>query len=101
MAKNQVLFREVNERIQQAAERADFQGPTVFICECGREDCAEPIEVSLDEYEHIRAEPTRFAIVPNHAITDVERILERRDRYMIVEKIERAGQIAREHDPRA
>lgn len=101
VAKNEVLFREVNERIQEAAERADFEGPTVFICECGREDCADPIELSLEEYEHVRAEATRFTIAPSHAMEDVERIVERYDRYMVVEKMERAAEIAREHDPRA
>lgn len=101
VAKNEVLFREVNERIQEAAQRADFPGPTLFICECGREECAEPIELSLEDYELVRAEATRFAIATSHAIEDVERVVECRDRYMVVEKIERAAEIARENDPRS
>jgi AraC-like DNA-binding protein len=100
VAKNEVLFREVNERIQEAARRADFQGPTVFVCECGREDCAEPIELSLEQYERVRAEPTRFAIATSHAIADVERVVEQFDRFMVVEKLELAADIARETDPR-
>ena len=101
VAKNEVLFREVNERIQEAARRADFQGPTVFICECGREECAEPIELTLQEYEDVRSEATRFAIASNHAIEDVEHVVERHGRYVVVEKIERAAEIAQENDPRS
>jgi hypothetical protein len=100
VAKNQVLFREVNERIHEAAERADFAGPTVFVCECGSEDCAESIELGMDEYERIRSEATRFAIATSHVIEDVEQVVERHADHLVVEKVERAAEIAREHDPR-
>jgi hypothetical protein len=100
VAKNEVLFREVNERIGQAAERAGFAGPMVFVCECGDADCAETIEVTLDEYEAARSQPTLFLIALDHELQS-ERLLERNERYAIAEKVGEAAAIAQRHDPRA
>ena len=96
-----MLFREVNERIREAAERANFPGPTVFVCECGREDCSEPIELTLEEYEDVRAFATRFAVAPGHELTEYESVVDRRDRFAIVDKEDRAGEVAEQNDPRA
>jgi hypothetical protein len=100
VAKNEVLFREVNERIGQAAERAGFAGPMVFVCECGDADCGETIEVTLDEYEAARSQPTLFLIAPDHELQS-ERLLERNERYVVAEKVGEAAAIAQRHDPRA
>ena len=101
IAKNQVLFREVNERIEEAAQSAAFDGPTIFVCECGDEDCAEPLELSLDEYEDVRARPTCFAVRPGHEMEEIERIIAKGGHFSVVEKIDRAGEIASENDPRS
>jgi hypothetical protein len=54
------------------------------------------------QYEELRSEPTHFAVVPNeeHVSPDVERIVDKRDRYWLVEKIGEAAEIAEKTDPR-
>ena len=101
VGKNQVLFREVNERIEEATTRAAFDGPTVFVCECGSDQCSEPLELTLAQYEAIRADPTHFAILRGHEIASVERVIEEAERFVIVEKLARAAEIAAANDPRA
>ena len=101
LATNEVLFREVNERIEQAAEDASSAGPMVFVCECGNAECAETIEVTLAEYEAARSQPTLFLVVPGHEIDDITRVLEQNERFAVVEKVGEAGAIAQRHDPRA
>jgi len=101
LAKNEVLFREVNERIEQAAKDASFEGPMVFVCECGNVECAETIEVTLAKYEAVRSQPTLFLIVPGHETDDFTRVLEQNERFAVVEKVGEAGAIAQRHDPRA
>lgn len=101
VGKNQVLFREVNERIEEATTRAAFDGPTVFVCECGSEQCSEPLELTLAQYEAIRAHPTHFAILRGHEIEDVERVVDEDERFVVVEKLARAGEIAAANDPRS
>jgi hypothetical protein len=100
---NEALFREVNERLME--RKQDDPGwalPSMWLCECAEETCTERIEMSPLEYEQLRSEPTHFAVVPNeeHVSLDVERIVEKRDRYWVVEKIGEAAETAEETDPR-
>jgi hypothetical protein len=102
-AKNQALFRDVNERIEPVNEAfglIDAHGN--FICECANDTCIEQISVSISEYEAVRREPTRFFVAPNdeHVWPDVEVIVEKTDRYWVVEKVGVAGSTAAELDPR-
>lgn len=105
LARNEALFREVNERVAEVAthfiEVETKSDPVDFTCECGRRDCAEQITMTLADYETIRAEPTRFAVAPHHEQPEVETVLERHPTYFVVEKRdEDAKEVARETDPR-
>ena len=99
-ARNQSLFREVNERIESVVNKLSmFQE---FICECARTDCGEQVSLTLAEYEAIRAHPARFAVKPGHVVPDVERVVDAAaGRYEIVEKIGEAAELAGQLDPRA
>ena len=106
MAGNEALFREVNERVAEVATHfieVEAKGEEVeFTCECGRADCAEPIALTLVEYEAIRAESTHFCVVPEHEQPEIETVIRRTPTYFVVEKRdEDAQEIARETDPRA
>ena len=63
------LFRQVNEQIQKLSTTFGLtNGERLqIICECAQTGCAEPIDLTMDEYEHVRAVPGRFAIKPNHS----------------------------------
>jgi hypothetical protein len=106
LAKNETLFREVNERVAEVATsfiEAETRSETVeFTCECGRVDCTEPMEITVVGYEAVRAGPTRFAVVPGHEQPEIETIVERHPSYLVVEKRdEDAQEVARETDPRS
>lgn len=88
IGQNEVLFREVNERLRElgegfslVAEQADF------ICECGSSSCTEQIRMTLAEYETVRADPKRFFVRPGHEMLEYEKIIEERDDYLVVEKL--------------
>ena len=104
-ARNEALFREVNERIEEISrELAERDKPTErisLVCECGLEDCTELLEVTVEEYENVRASPRRFLVLPGHEYTDTARVVERNSGFLVVEKLEEAGQVAIEHDPRS
>jgi hypothetical protein len=101
VAKNEALFRKVNERIEEVNSKLDNDGLSDFLCECGDDDCTEPISLTLAEYEAIRRVPTYFAIAPGHESVDVEDIISTGDRYAVVEKhAGEAARIAVESDPR-
>ena len=45
-AHTEALFRNVNERIAESAERFDAES-TEFVCECADADCAHRVEATL------------------------------------------------------
>ena len=57
-----------------------------FRCECGRPECESAVPMTADEYEHVRSDNDRFAVVPGHEKDEIERVVERTDRYLIVDK---------------
>lgn len=96
-ARNEALFREVNEHI----ERRHDGGAAHFVCECNRAECTDRLYVSLPVYEAIRAVPRRFVLVPGHENEQLETVVERTDGYVVVEKDGTAGRIADATDPRS
>lgn len=84
LARNQAIFREVNERLREIANPdVDF---TEYVCECSAVECHLTIELQLDEYEAVRSMPNVFVIEPGHERLEVERVIEENDRFMLVEK---------------
>jgi predicted NBD/HSP70 family sugar kinase len=105
LAQNEALFREVNERVVEVATHfieVEAKGQAVeFTCECGRRDCTETMAMTVAEYQAIRAESTRFAVLPAHELPEVESVVERHSTYVVVEKREEdAQEIASKTDPR-
>ncbi|HEX7254533.1 MAG TPA: hypothetical protein VF236_01265 [Gaiellaceae bacterium] len=101
-ARNQALFRQVNERLQELA--TTFQAISdnaMFACECADLKCIARIEMSLDEYEAVRGDPNQFMVLPGHVYSDVEDVIRESDRFLVVAKIGKAGAIAESRDPRS
>lgn len=101
IGQNEVLFREVNERIERLSQSLQPTDSFSILCECGDPSCAEHIELSSPEYERVRQDPTLFFVRPGHALSDVEHIVERHGEHNVVRKEDSAAEVAREEDPRA
>jgi len=100
IGRHQALFREVNERIEELAEAFDLKGELEILCECGLGQCDERIALREDEYEALRRVPTHFAVRAGHEIPDVERVVERHDGFVVVEKFGESAKAAIRLDPR-
>ena len=100
LARNQALFREVNERVEKVAIEFAADAPISFVCECSDTDCATQIELTTHEYESVRSVPTWFAIAPGHEIGEIEKVIHANGRYATVEKDGFGGAIAAAADPR-
>ena len=86
LGKNQALFRAVNSEIDHMAREQTTVIPLNFLCECADPNCDAYIELTQGEYEAVRRTPTRFFVLPNHVYPEVEKVVDDRDRYMVVEK---------------
>ena len=83
---NEALFREVNERIDQLQDELGTGSTFEIVCECGDAACVERLTITSDAYEELREDVHRFAVMPGHERPDVERTVERREGYLVVEK---------------
>lgn len=101
VARNEVIARRINEGIEEA-QQGDPSEPFIrVLCECGWDPCDRLIAITVLEYERIRSNPLQFAVLRDHVIGDVERVVAETDRFVVVEKHEGVpAQIAADEDPR-
>jgi hypothetical protein len=101
MARNEIAARELNEEIGEAYEGAPRSNRFDIVCECGLQECDRAIDITMDEYLLVRSDLQQFAIVPDHLIGDIERIVHENDRFAIVAKREGTpADVAREGNAR-
>lgn len=91
VVRNELLFREVNERIFKVAS-SETEGLEVP-CECGDESCISSLTISVGDYRRIRAEASRFIVCNEHEQAEIERVVERTPEYLVVEKTGRAREV--------
>jgi len=99
--RNETVFRQVNERIEDVSTRLPAPDLIEFLCECGEESCLERIELTRSEYEGVRRVSDHFAIKPGHAHSDFERVVDSLDRYDVIEKLGESEELAKRTDPRS
>ena len=99
-AKTEAVFREVNERIAESAEK--FQADeAAFVCECSDAACTDRIDAPLVEYEDVRADGATFMVAPGHEDGDIERVVRGEPAFRVVRKVGAVGVLARRLNPRA
>jgi hypothetical protein len=105
-ARNEALVREVNERMNTLDRGAAGSGAVDgvetfgFHCECGLGGgCGEMVWMTLEEYEVVRAQDDRFALVPGHETEGLEHVVDGNERFVIVDKVDEAEPFVAD-DPR-
>jgi hypothetical protein len=101
LAQNEALFREVNEKVEAvAAVHGADDHVYEFYCECANADCSMQVRATIAEYEAVRAHPTRFLVVPEHWLPEVESVAAKQDNFWVIEKHGDAGRLVAHLDPR-
>jgi len=102
-ARNEALFREVNERIAALGDSAAqwaTDDALELLCECGAAGgCGERVRIPHTAYEQVRAQDDRFVVRPGHETPDLEYAVAWTDEYVIVDKVAAAESLV-EDDPR-
>src|SRR4029078_12037620 len=74
-ARNESLFREVNENIARLEERhGGTEAEPAFLSECANADCTEHLSVGSDVYERVREQSRQFMVIPGHEDPRVEQV---------------------------
>jgi hypothetical protein len=99
LAKNEVLFRTLNENIASLAGTLGERTPYEFICECASPGCFRRIIMTLGDYERVRSSDTQFLMAAAHVDIEIERVVEHHEDYVVVKKDGLAGHVAQGDDP--
>ena len=96
--RNEIVFREVNERIAELSDT--WGGGLDLVCECANFACVSVLHISVREYELLRQNSRRFAVLPGHELPDIETVVESRNDYLVVEKHEETHEQVERADAR-
>jgi len=102
VARNEAMYRTVNREIEYAAQQLG-NGPAdelQIVCECGEEGCSETLILTIAEYDHAHRERHCFAVAPGHDNPELERVVEKTDRYVVVAKFGEAKAVAEDEERR-
>lgn len=100
IARNEAMFRVANERMADWEEQHTESPVESYFCECANTECREHVDLRKADYERVRSDSRRFAIVPGHELPDVETVIEQNDGWAIIEKAPEVSGIVEELDPR-
>ena len=95
-ALTQVMFRAANEAILGPSRGVES---LTFICECGSETCLDAIQLTLEEYESVRADGRCFALAAGHE-GEGDSVIAELERFTLVEKVGAGARIAMARNPR-
>jgi hypothetical protein len=85
LAENELQFRRANEERVRAQTEDSLPEWLEILCECADRDCRQSLVIATAEYEWLRQNPARFAVLPGHEAPAVEAVVERLPGCAIVE----------------
>jgi hypothetical protein len=98
-ARNQSMFREINERLTRDDPLAEITGSHVIACECADPTCVQTLAISNEQYQRVRREPRQFVVLPGHIYPEVERVTAEHRTHVVVEKLGQAAEVAEALEP--
>jgi hypothetical protein len=102
LARNEILFRELNETIEVVAQRQGTDAHVYeFVCECSNIDCTLALPLTLEVYEDTRGAPDLFLVAPGHDLPEIEDIIREAEGFQVVRKRGAAARLAVRTDPRS
>lgn len=87
VAQSEATFRHANDRLRETYSAFGAEEHLVpFICECADMRCTRVMMLTLDEFEEARAHPGGLLLLPGHELLELERVVDERERFQLVEK---------------
>ena len=101
IAANENRFRRINDELRTGLAKLPREPDVVFfVCECGHGTCTAILELTVAQYESVRANSRRFVVLPGHEIPDTEVVVDHVAGYAVVEKLPESGSLVDAADPR-
>ena len=95
IAKNEEVFRATNREIERAEQTAGSAADGVLevICECGQDSCTGVIRLTASDYAAAHGQEDRFVVLRGHESSEIERVVEDRGAFLVVDKVGEAEEI--------
>lgn len=88
-ARNELLFRAVNEQIVELTERFRTQLADLdLVCECPSGSCTGTVRVEIDELSQMDRTDGLFLVIPGHEDETIEDVVSKNGRFVVVRKRE-------------
>ena len=100
LAQNEIRFRRINERLAAGDHSNAPAHVHELVCECSDSECLNVLRIEAAEYEWLRQNPHRFAVLPGHEAPAVEDVVEWHARFVVVEKHVETHEQVEAADPR-
>jgi len=96
IAKNETVFRAVNRELRQVEGETSGTSDQLIdvLCECGRQGCSGVLSMTVADYESVHSQKDRFVVQQGHENAEIERVVEERPGYLVVDKFGEAEEIA-------
>ena len=96
------MYRAVNREIEQVSEElGERQHDRLeVLCECGQDGCSETLDLTVAEYDDAHAQRDRFVVAPGHEDEQIEHVVTRTERYLVVDKFGEAERVAEAEERR-
>jgi len=102
VARNEAMYRSVNLEVERASEEVGG-GPDdrlEILCECGEDRCNVTLDATHTEYDEAHEQRDRFMVAPGHEDEQIEHVVKRTPRYLIVDKFGDAERAAEAEERR-
>jgi hypothetical protein len=102
VSRNEAMYRTVNLELKQANASGDDQPDEKLelICECGEDGCSATLELTTTEYDDAHRQRDRFVVAPGHEDEQIEHVVKRTDRFLVVDKFGAAERVAEAEETR-
>jgi hypothetical protein len=102
ISRNEAMYRSVNLEVERVSEELGG-GPNdrlEILCECGVTSCHTTLEVSRAEYDEAHQQRDRFMVAPGHEDEQIEHVVKRTSKYLVVDKFGEAERVAEAEERR-
>jgi hypothetical protein len=93
-ARNELVFRAVNEQIMDVTERFQAELSELdLVCECADPSCTATVRLEVEEFSEIDRAKNAFIVLRGHEDAQVEAVVNERSGYVVVRKRDVAAQV--------
>lgn len=92
LTENEIIIREKNSKVSKGLkkyfrnDKSVVNAPVAFVCECSNLKCDQLVNLSIKEYEKLHRKRNRFTIYTGHVKPEVEKVIDQKKDFDIVEK---------------